>query len=217
MSIVHFEEGTTSEYSKLYVNSDKELHLEDSDGYDVNLMPDADGYITQVKSIFIDCTSGIFEYDTSPAPDFKKLNHYWACAAFDGTYSSGSYQVLYGKSFQMPLDYHSGGTFRLYGFLDDTDGDVYMSEIVVVGASLGDNCQAVWGDGVTGVVVSMDKEIVTTMCEINITTEQIYPGTFVTFRAARNAGNANDTASSGHLGLIGAEFFYNAKVPIRTL
>ena len=182
-----------------------------------------DGYsVVEQKSIFIKCSSGTFEYNTAPIPDFRRLNLYWNVASLDGSYSSGTYQSFYSDCFNIPLDYNSGGIFKIYGFLDSTSGAIYISEGVLVATRIGSNSQTgTWyTPGNISKTTNMDQDIVYNIYEINVTGSllggNIEPGDIVQFRIQRLAGNVNDTASSGYLGIIGAEFFYNANIPKKT-
>jgi hypothetical protein len=217
---IRLAEGENQTFSKLYVDEDKDLIFLDSDNNETVL---TDGYARSIKSVFIDGTSGAFDYDTTTAPSFKLINTYWQCAALSGSYSSGVYQEFKTKPFLIPQDYHSGGRFKVYGFLDSCSGDVYIQEVTVVGIRVGDNTQSVtWWDSADGTLtITMTQEVLTTMCEFEVYknfggSAPIQAGDMVMVRIQRRAGHASDTASSGDLAIMGVEFFYNANIPKKT-
>jgi hypothetical protein len=217
---ITIEEGVTPStetgFGKVYVDTGSDLHYLDGYGNDINLV---DGYNIATRSVFVDFSTGQLNYDTNPPFAVRFLDFYWYCVAFDGAYSSGAYQEFYSKPVIVPQDYSSGGLIRVYGFLDSCSGHVYLEESVTCAIRMGYNPQTpnVWNGSVTNYVTDyIPQDTLVKICEYNITSGSIQSGDIFHVRIQRRAGNANDTASSGYLGIIGCEFVYNANTPKKT-
>lgn len=208
--------STESGFGKVYVDSESDLHYLDGYGNDTNLV---DGYNTAIRSVFIDFSIGQLNCDTNPSFAIRFLDYYWYCVAFDGTYSSGTYQEFYSKPAIIPQDYASGGLVKIYGFLDSCSGHVYLEGSTACATRIGYNPQTpnIWNGNVTHYTTDyIPQDTLVKICEYDITSGSIQPGDVFQVRVQRRAGNANDTASSGYLGIVGCEFIYNANIPKKT-
>jgi hypothetical protein len=189
------------------------------DGYTV-----ADGYVNAIRSVFTDATTGIWDYDTSPAPSFRESNLYWYCACLDGNYSSGTYQEFRCKPFQIPMDYlaNSGGIIRIHAFCDGTGGNMFFPDIGALGVRAPNNTQTLsWfnssSENSNVVVANTQSEEMFVFYELDlnnghITGGPVKAGDLISVRIQRRAGNANDTAT-GTLAIMGFEFIYNSNIP----
>jgi hypothetical protein len=218
---ITIEEGsapsTETGFGKVYVDSGSNLHYLDGYGNDTNLV---DGYNIVIKSVFIDTTSGTFDYDTDPEPTFRDAgpSGLFRCASLDGAYNSGIYQEFRFRPIQIPLDYESGGIIKIYAQLTDTSGDVMVKEISLASARNGLSLGPWYGVSSFDNVITMVEDVWTQIGELDLNHATTQPGSgdFVVCRVQRRAGDASDNASSGYLAILGAEFIYNANIPKKT-